>query len=300
MGFRDQFKSSSIEQLTGEMEKITKKSQSFKDERFWKPELDSSGNGFAIIRFLAPPEGEDVPWARVFSHAFQGPGGWYIENCLTTINKSDPVAEANSLLWQTGLESDKQICRDRKRKLSYMTNILVLHDPANPQNEGKVFLYRFGKKIFDKISESMNPAFADETAINPFDFWEGANFKLKIRKVDGYSNYDKCEFEPASPLFDDDNKIEAIWKTQYPLLPFTDESNFKSYEELSARFKLVTRSAVPNTTAESYAPNDNQGVSYREPKPKVETSEEAPFNTTSEPVEESDAVGYFEKLAQED
>ena len=179
----------SFEKLTQEIEKMSA-TEGGADERFWKPEMDKSGNGYAVIRFLPAPEGEDVPWAKVWSHAFQGPGGWYIENSLTTLNQKDPVGDLNRQLWNSGSEKDKEVARKQKRKLSYYTNIYVVTDPAHPENEGKVFLYKFGKKIFDKITEAMQPAFADETPINPFDFWTGADFKIKLRKVEGYWNYD--------------------------------------------------------------------------------------------------------------
>ena len=194
---------SSLENLVKEAEKLNKQGPGA-DERFWKPELDKSGNGYAVIRFLPAPDGEDLPWAKVYSHAFQGPGGWYIENSLTTVNKKDPVGEVNRKLWNSGIDSDKDIARKQKRKLSYYTNIQVVRDPAHPENEGKVFLYKFGKKIYDKITAAMQPEFEDETPINPFDLWEGANFKLKICKVAGFWNYDKSEFDIPSALASDD------------------------------------------------------------------------------------------------
>jgi len=210
------------------------------DERLWKPVLDKTGNGYAVIRFLPAVDGEDLPWAKVWNHAFQGPTGqWYIENSLTTLGNNDPVSELNSAYWNSGIESDKEIARRQKRKLQYFSNIYVVSDPKNPENEGKVFLFRFGKKIFDKCMETMQPAFEDETPVNPFDFWEGANFKLKIRKVDGYWNYDKSEFEAPSPLFDNDDAIEEVWKQQYALNEFTAPSNFKSYDELKTRLDMV-------------------------------------------------------------
>ena len=229
-----------FDKLTKELEKVatpTTNQNSSGDERFWKPELDKTGNGFAVIRFLPAVEGEELPWARVWSHAFQGPGGWYIENSLTTLGQKDPVSEENTKLWNTGSDADKEIARKRKRKLSYFTNILVVSDPKHPENEGKVFLYKFGKKIFDKVTEAMKPEFEDEKAINPFDFWEGANFKLKIRKVDGYWNYDKSEFETISKLKETDEDIEKVWKMQRPLKEFSAATNFKSYDELKSKFE---------------------------------------------------------------
>jgi len=209
------------------------------DNRFWQPEVDKAGNGMAVIRFLPAPQadGDDaLPWVRVFSHGFQGPGGWLIDNCLTTLNEKCPVCEHNNTLWNSGIEANKDIARKQKRKLSYVANILVISDPANKSNEGEVKLFKFGKKIFDKITEAMNPEFADETPINPFDMWEGANFKLKIRNVEGYRNYDKSEFAEKSALFDgDDDKLEALWKTEFGLKEFLERKNFKSYDQLRQR-----------------------------------------------------------------
>ena len=240
-------RSNSLDKLLGAVEKenAPQEKKSYKDERLWKPELDKSGNGYAVIRFLPAVEGEDMPWARVYNHAFQGPTGqWYIENSLTTVGQKDPVSEYNSQLWNTGLESDKEIARKQKRKLQYFSNIYVVTDSKHPENEGKVFLFRYGKKIFDKLMAAMQPEFEDESPINPFDFWEGANFKLKIRKVDGYWNYDKSEFDKSSALFKDDAKIEEVWKSAYPLSEFTASTNFKSYEELKTRLDAVLSGSV--------------------------------------------------------
>jgi hypothetical protein len=213
------------------------------DTRFWQPEVDKAGNGMAIIRFLPAPaaDGDDaLPWVRVFNHGFQGPGGWYIENSLTTLNQKDPVSEYNSILWNSGIEANKEIARKQKRRLTYISNILVVSDPKNPENEGQIKLYKFGKKIFDKISEAMNPEFADETPLNPFDFWEGANFKIKIRQVEGYRNYDKSEFDSITPVLDgDDDKLEALWKKEYSLKEFLDPKQFKSYDTLKAKLDKV-------------------------------------------------------------
>mgnify|MGYP000570870813 CR=1 FL=1 len=244
-------RTNSLDKLLGAVkeENAPQDKKSYKDERLWKPELDKSGNGFAVIRFLPSVEGEDMPWAKVWNHAFQGPTGqWYIENSLTTIGQKDPVSEMNSSYWNTGLESDKEIARKQKRKLQYFSNIYVVSDSKHPENEGKVFLFRFGKKIFDKLMAAMQPEFEDESPINPFDFWEGANFKLKIRKVDGYWNYDKSEFDSQTPLLDDDSKMEKIWKSQHPLLPFTEAANFKSYDELKTRLNEVLGGDIRNST----------------------------------------------------
>ncbi|AOV60833.1 single stranded DNA-binding protein [Synechococcus phage S-CAM22] len=297
-------KGDTFAKLTREIDKLNQPAAgSSADERFWKPELDKSGNGYAVIRFLPAPDGEEMPWAKVWSHAFKGPGGqWYIENSLTTLGKDDPVGELNRELWNSGRDSDKEIARAQKRKLSYYSNIYVVTDPAHPENEGRVFLYKFGKKIFDKLVEAMQPAFADESPVDPFNFWKGADFKLKIRKVDGYWNYDKSEFAAPGTLgnFDDD-KLESIWKEGYSLAEFEDTKNFKSYEQLQARLNLVLgKSAAP--------------------APRVDEQDEVVFDTpvgggfndaditglresavAASPVEdEDDTLSYFAKLAEED
>ena len=279
-----------LDAAKGETEPQEKKS--YVDERLWKPELDKSGNGYAVIRFLPAVKGEDLPWAKVWNHAFQGPTGqWYIENSLTTLNQKDPVSEHNTRLWNTGLESDKEIARKQKRKLQYFSNIYVVSDAKHPENEGKVFLFRYGKKIFDKITAAMSPEFEDEKAINPFDFWEGANFKLKIRKVDGFWNYDKSEFEDTSKLFEDDSEADKVWKSQHSLAEFTAASNFKSYDELKTRLDAVLSGTVKvGNVADDL---DDAPVA----KPKVDTK---PITTKVETpvVEEDDTLAYFEKLAE--
>jgi hypothetical protein len=287
-------KSNSLDKLLGavQIENAPQEKKSYADERLWKPVVDKTGNGYAVIRFLPAVKGEDLPWAKVWSHAFQGPTGqWYIENCLTTVGQNDPVAEMNSAYWNSGLESDKEIARRQKRKLQYFANILVIEDSSNRQNEGKVMLYRFGKKIFDKCMEAMQPAFKDETPVNPFDFWEGANFKLKIRKVDGYWNYDKSEFEVPSALFDDDDKLEEVWKKQYPLAEFTAATNFKSYDELKTRLHAV----LAGTTAVGTAAEVMEDAPRVQPK--VDTKP-APKPTVDNGNDE-DTMSYFEKLANE-
>jgi len=267
--------------------------KSYVDERLWKPNVDKAGNGYAVIRFLPAPEGEELPWVRVWNHAFQGPTGqWYIENSLTTLNQKDPVSEYNTQLWNSGVESDKEIARKQKRKLKYYSNIYVVSDPSNPENEGKIFLYAYGKKIFDKLMEAMQPAFEDETPINPFDFWEGANFKLKIRKVDGYWNYDKSEFESASALKTSDEELESIYKGEYSLQEFMAPSNFKSYDELKSRLDAVlTGSVVTGKTAA-------QMVEEEETPAPTFKSEPTP-QPASVGDDEDDAMSYFEKLANE-
>ena len=267
------------------------------DERFWQPEVDAAGNGYAVIRFLDTPavDGEDgLPWVQIWSHGFQGPGGWYIENSLTTLGKTDPVSEYNTVLWNSGIEANKEIARKQKRKLTYIANVLVLSDPKRPQNEGKIFLYKFGKKIFDKIKEKLEPQFADETPLNPFDFWKGANFKVKIRNVEGYRNYDKSEFDSAAPLFEgDDDKIEKVWKSAYSLKDFLKADNFKSYDELKAKLdKVLGAGGATAATARKIEDEEASAPIVRSAPAKRVTAE-------SVSVSDDDDMAFFEKLAAE-
>ncbi len=271
---------SNLESLSKQVEKLAEK-PTYGDDRIWKCERDKSGNGYAVIRFLPASNDEDVPWVQMWSHGFKGPGGWYIENSLTTLGKDDPVSKANTALWNSGIDSDKDIARDRKRKLSYYSNILVLEDSANKENEGKVFLFRYGKKIFEKITGVMNPEFKDETPLNPFDFWEGANFKIKIRQVDGYVNYDKSEFADQSKLFDgDDEKCEVIWNQQHSLQDLVSADNFKSYQELEARFNTVVGS----------------GSNFEE---SIESESEDAVEPAVKESSNDDSLDYFKKLAEQ-
>ena len=286
-----------FEKLTREIEKINQPQTTGADERLWKPELDKSGNGYAVIRFLPSPDGEEMPWAKIWSHSFKGPGGqWYIENSLTTIGKDDPVSELNRELWNSGRDADKATARTQKRKLSYYSNIYVVSDPVHPENEGKVFLYKYGKKIFDKLVEAMQPAFADETPLDPFNLWEGADFKLKIRKVDGYWNYDKSEFAaPATLGGFDDATLEETWKKSYSLNEFEAAKNFKTYEALQARLSLVlgTRPApvVVDESQEQVRP-DNWGKEVTDFREKA---------VAASPVaDEGNTLSYFQSLAEED
>ena len=273
-------------------ESAPQEKKSYVDERLWKPELDKSGTGQAVIRFLPAKDGEELPWVKVWKHAFQGPTGkWFIENSLTTLNQKDPVSEHNSELWNTGLESDKETARKQKRKLEYYSNIYVVSDPKHPENNGKVFLFRYGKKIFDKIMAAMQPEFEDETPINPFDFWEGANFKLKIRKVDGFWNYDKSEFDSVKSLSDDDGELDKIWNKQYPLADFHAPSNFKSYDELKKRLDDVLSGTI---TASAAAMVDEDVVET--PSFKEEPTPSIPSASTEE---DDDTMSYFQKLANE-
>ena len=300
MSFSDLKKKSNLGSLTSkliqEVEKMNSTTSS-NDDRLWKPEVDKTGNGFAVIRFLSAPEGEELPWAKVYTHAFQGTGGWLIDNCLTTINQSCPICEANRELWNTGSKANQEIVRERKRKLSYYSNIYVIQDKAHPENEGKVFLYKYGKKIFDKIMAAMKPEFDDETPINPFDFWGGANFKVKITKKDGYWNYDKSEFSDQGPLFNDDDAMEAVWKKVYSLAEFTNPDSMKTYEQLDARLKSVLGKAkTTQKVDESFEDEDSDSAP---PVPENLRRELSSLPTSTTEEDEDDTLSYFQRLAEE-
>ena len=285
--------------LTQQLEQLSNKSSGRQDDGlFWKPSVDKAGNGFAVIRFLPAPEGEDVPFVRMFDHGFQGPSGqWYIENSLTTLGEKDPVSEYNSVLWNSTTDDNhpnRKQARDQKRRLSYISNIYVVKDPSNPDNEGKVFLYKYGKKIWDKIQSAMYPEFDGDVGVNPFDLWAGANFRLKIRQVEGYRNYDLSQFDSTSALLDDDGQLEAVWKSEHSLQKLIDRSNFKTYEELEARLNLVLGSTKQIPTAAAQEEN----VAAYVPKAKAAAEpvlsaveEDLPFST------DDDDMSYFENLA---
>ena len=288
MSFASLKKQSSLGSLTAKLVKEVEKTNKVSngDERLWKPEVDKAGNGYAVIRFLPAPDGEDLPWVKMYSHAFQGPGGWYIENSLTTLNQKAPCSEFNTSLWNSGVESDKQIARNQKRKLAFYSNIYVVKDPANPENEGKVFLYKFGKKIFDKIMGAMQPEFEDESPLNPFDFWQGADFKVKIKKVAGYWNYDSSEFAAAAPLLKDDDALEQLWKKEYSLSEIVAADQFKTYDELKKRLESVLRLNQAPVTS----PIDEEA--------ELEDLSEGRTPEANSPAED-DALSYFQKLAEE-
>jgi len=294
MSFSNLKKQSSLGSLTAKLvsqvEKMNKGSNGV-DDRLWKPEVDKAGNGYAVIRFLPAPDGEDLPWAKLYTHAFQGTGGWFIENSLTTLGQKDPVSEYNSQLWNSGVDSDKEVARKQKRKLSYYSNVYVVKDPSNPSNEGKVFLFRYGKKIFDKITAAMQPEFEDETPINPFDFWAGANFKIKIKKVAGYWNYDSSEFAAPAPLLDDDDAMEAVWKQEHSLAEIVAPDQFKSYEDLKKRLDYVLGLTVAPKRQD---PEVLDEETVAEP---VAVVADAPASVNTD-EDEDDALSYFAKLAE--
>ena len=293
MSFKDLKKQSSLGSLTQKLVKEVEKMNTTSggaDERLWKPEVDKSGNGHAIIRFLPAPNNEDVPFVRMWDHGFQGPGGWFIEKSLTTLGQDDPVSQYNTTLWNSGVESNKDQVRKQKRRLSFISNIYVVKDPTNPHNEGKVFLYKFGKKIFDKLNDQMNPEFEDEKAVNPFDLWEGTNFRLKMRNVEGFRNYDKSEFDSPAPLLDDDAKLEEVWKGQYSLQEQIDPSQFKSYDELKSRlYRVLALDGGPQTPT---ATVDEEIA----PVPAAAAPQVAAVDTADD---DDESLSFFKKLADD-
>jgi hypothetical protein len=307
MSFSDLKKQSKLGNLTAKLVKEVEKmntSSGSGDDRVWKLDVDKSGNGYAVIRFLPAPNGEDLPFVKLYSHAFQGPGGWYIENSLTTLGQKDPVSELNSELWNNGTDAGKEVARKQKRKLTYVSNIYVVKDPANPENEGKVFLFKYGKKIFDKLTAAMQPEFEDEEAIDPFDFWQGANFKLKAKNVAGYRNYDSSEFAKAGALLDDDDAMEAVWKKQYSLAELVAADQFKSYDELKKRLDYVLGTkGTPRYQDPEDLDEDNTRGSTRELTEdlRTELSNLQPTRRAAavEEDEDDDALSYFARLAEE-
>ena len=293
-----QNRKSNFDKLTSELNKLNTnvtQDNPNNDDRYWKPDVDKAGNGYAIMRFLPAPAGEDVPFVRIWDHGFQGPGGWYIEKSLTTFQKPDPVAEMNTKLWNSGIESNKEIVRKQKRRLSFYSNILVVKDPTRPENEGKVFLFKYGKKIFDKINEAMHPQFQDEKAVNPFDFWDGANFKLKIRQVEGYRNYDKSEFDSSSPVADSDEAIKKIWESQYSLQELLDLKHFKTYDELKMRLEKALGN-VDTSSRQSHSVDEDEAfpTPYKTaPAPSIAKQESNPWD------DDDEDLSFFKKLASD-
>jgi len=295
MSFANLKKQSKLGSLTQKLVKEVEKMNNTNgngDDRLWKLECDKSGNGYAVIRFLPAPNGEDLPFVKLYSHAFQGPGGWYIENSLTTLGQKDPVSEFNTTLWNNGTDAGKDAARKQKRKLTYISNIYVVKDPANPENEGQVFLYKYGKKIFDKLTAAMQPEFEDEEAIDPFDFWQGANFKLKAKNVAGYRNYDSSEFTAVSPVLDDDDALEGLWKKENSLQEFVAADQFKSYEDLKKRLGYVLgNKTTVRQDVETIDEDDDRGSAEQ----LVTASAGGGTGTVSD--DEDDALSYFAKLA---
>jgi hypothetical protein len=301
-------RSKSFEALNEQLSSLSNKSYSDPEkDTYWKPTQDKAGNGFAIIRFLPGLVEEGIGFIRYWDHGFQGPGGWYIEKSLNSIGAEDPVAKYNTKLWNSSSDDtspERRQAREQKRRLHYVSNIYVIKDSGNPENEGKVFRFRYGAKIWNKINDLMYPQFDDEKAINPFDLWEGANFRLKVRIVEGYTNYDKSEFDTSSALFDDDTELENVYQKQYPLKSILDPKNYKSYDELEAKLYKVlglNSSGIndkPKKTADDEM-NDvdldvsNLGKSQPE---KSSKSKAAPEPEVAD--DEDDDLAFFQNLAK--
>jgi len=270
------------------------------DDRIWKPKMGSDNTGYAVVRFLPGTDVSKTPWVRIYDHGFSGPSGkWYIENSLTTIGQKDPVSEYNSRLWNNGTEAGKEQARKQKRRTSYYANVLVIKDPANPQNEGKVKLYKFGQKIFDKVMGAMQPEFADEDPINPFDLFEGANFRIKIKMVAGYWNYDASDFEKQSPLSEDETKLEQIYNAQHDVHSLIAPDQFKSYEELQTKLNEVLgegptqqERTVERQVETQEAKSDFDDYFKADDKP---TSEGSTSSASSD--DDEDLESYFKSLA---
>lgn len=289
--------SASFEKLTEQLQKMNT-SYTSDEDKYWKPEVDKAKNGYAIIRFLPASPNEDMPFVRLWDHGFQGPKGqWYIEHSLTTLGQPDPVSEYNSELWATGNPDLQNQVRKQKRRLTYISNIYVVKDPANPSNEGKVFLFKYGKKIFDKLNDLMNPTFEDEKPINPFDFWSGANFVLKIRDVEGYRNYDKSEFQDSAPLFDDDAKMEEIWNQQHSLNEIVDPKNFKSYDELKKKLYKVLGLDGGDTGSAPAKRAEEDSMDF---KPNFKSAEAPKKSEASFDTDDDDTLSFFKGLAEDD
>ena len=292
-------RSTNFAKISGEFEKIANPqsdTKSYQDDRFWKLEADKAGNGTATIRFLPTAEGDELPWVKIFSHGFQGPTGkWYIENSLTTIGENDPVGELNSRLWNTGNEADKETARKQKRKLSYVANVLIVSDPKHPENEGKVKLFKFGKKIFDKIMDKARPTFEDETPVNVFDLWAGADFKLRMRKVDGYPNYDQSAFQEPSAITEDEDEMLSIVNSQHKLSEFLDRKNFKTYEELSRKLASVLEGGTAAPSAASLSEDEDE-----QPRSVKATAPKAKVTVSSSDDNDDEAMSFFKKIAMEE
>lgn len=294
-------RNSDFSKISGEFDKIANpqtETKSYVDDRFWRLEGDKAGNGTATLRFLPRVEGDELPWVRMFNHGFQGPTGkWYIENSLTTLGENDPVGELNTQLWNSGSDANKEIARKQKRKLSFIANVLIVSDPKHPENEGKVMLFKFGKKIFDKIMDKARPTFEDEKPVNVFDLWEGANFKLRMRKKDGYANYDESNFSDPVAVSSDEERMLQIVNAQNKLSEFTDRKNFKSYDELKKKLnEVLSGDSFVSKSAADLSDEERPSISAPQSKSMVASTPKS----KPAPSDDDDVMSYFEKIAQED
>lgn len=288
MNFKD-FKKNKGNFLETLNQKIKESNTTFEpDARYFQVTKDKAGNGVALVRFLP---GKDTPWVRYWSHSFEYNGGWYIENSRTSLKEDDPVSEYNKLLWDSGKEEYKEFVSLKpgtKRKLNYVSNIYVIEDPANPENNGKVFLYQYGAKIYDKIKALMQPSIKTLPPVNPFNPFDGANLQIIIKKVAGYPNYDDTKFIQEGSKLGNDDEIEKIYNQQYDLEDILKESNFKPYEKLKARLIKVLGKNAP--LMEEYLSNFGEVVETKKesttPPPQKKKEEiDVPFDTDT-PIDE--------------
>jgi len=300
---------SAFSNITESIKKETKKNRN-NDDDIWKPSMGKDGTGYAVIRFLPGKDVNKTPWVRVYDHGFQGPQGkWYIEKSLTSVGEQDPVSEYNSMLWNTGIESNKDIARKQKRRTNYYSNVLIIKDPANPGNEGQVKTYRFGQKIFDKLMGAMQPEFADETPINPFDLFEGANFRVKLKMVAGYWNYDASDFENPSALSEEPSKLESVFEAQADVHILIDPSSFGTFDELKGKLDMVLGidSKPQAQVPAQQAPSSTQST-FSPPTAETSSSESEFSSVFKQPAESETVAGatetdeledYFKNLAQD-
>lgn len=284
-------KQSSLGSQTEKLLKKLEESASYGTDiqNVFKLETDKMGNGRAVIRFLPAPKGEDDPFIKLYNHGFQNNGKWFIENCPTTLGRQCELCSRNSELWNSGVDANKEIARSRKRKLNYYSNILVINNPANPDLEGQVMLFRYGAKIFDKIKSAMKPEFEEDAAIDPFDFWTGADFRLRVKQVAGYPNYDDSTFCSMSVLNGDDEKLQEIWEKEYSLQELISPDKFKSDEEFTKRLDFVLGNKQTTVHDDS--------ESQEEELDMMKELEESYASRSGGSSEEEDALAYFEQLA---
>lgn len=293
-------RTSNLDSIANALKKTTFEKED--DSSFFKLEKDKAGNGSAVLRFLPKHPDDDLPFVSIYSHAFQNPTNkrWYIENSRTTINEADPVAELNSKLWSTGLESDKEVARRQRRKLTYIANVLVVHNPANPALEGQVMQFKFGKKIFEKLADATKKSeFPDDPPpFDPFDPFGGANFKLRQREVEGYPNYDKSEFAGVSPISEDEDKLLEVLNKIQPLKPLVDASKFKSYDDLKKKLDSVLNANQAGAAPSAQEVIENVSSKPTAAKPAGKVAEAPAPKSKAADIEDTDDIeDYFKNLA---
>lgn len=292
---------SNLQKVKEALDKMNKGGDSYKDGRMWTPTQDDAGNALAVIRFLPSLKADQLPWVKVYTHGFQGSTGrWYIEKCLTTIGADDPVCNYTRKLWNRGDDEGKELARKYKRKLSYYSNVLVVNDPKHPENEGKVFLFRYGAKIFAKITSMMMPELDSDPSVDVFDPDVGANFRLRVKRVAGYANYDDSAFQAPSPISKDDKVLDGILSAAYDLGEFLKPESYKSFDELDAKFHDVLQvEGKPETATREATWDKPEAETWDEPKAKSVRAPRAESKPAPEPVmDDDDPAKYFEQFAK--